>query len=65
MKLPRPGLVEGELADPNDVIKVSEPYNKNQYVTWHGASSVYHSGAPTVPLPNGKVADGKKRRVSM
>jgi chromatin structure-remodeling complex protein RSC7 len=57
------GVVEGELADPNDIIKVGEPYNKNQYVAWHGASSVYHSGAPTVPLPNGKVADGKKRRV--
>lgn len=57
------GVVEGELADPNDVIKPGEPYNKNQYVAWHGASSVYHSGAPTVPLPIGKAAEGKKRRV--
>lgn len=56
------GLAEGELADPNDVIKPGEPYNKNQYVAWHGASSVYHSGAPTVPQQNGKVPD-KKRRV--
>jgi chromatin structure-remodeling complex protein RSC7 len=57
------GAVEGELADPNDIVKPGEPYNKNQYVAWHGASSVYHSGAPTVPLPTGKAADGKKRRV--
>ena len=57
------GLVEGELADPNDTFRVGEEYNKNQYVAWHGASSVYHSGAPTVPLQSGKVVDGKKRRV--
>lgn len=57
------GVVEGELADPNDAIKVGETYNKNQYVAWHGASSVYHSGAPTVPLQSGKAVDGKKRRV--
>jgi chromatin structure-remodeling complex protein RSC7 len=57
------GVVEGELADPNDAFKVGEEYNKNQYVAWHGASSVYHSGAPTVPLQSGKVLDGKKRRV--
>lgn len=57
------GVVEGELADPTDSIKQGETYNKNQYVAWHGASSVYHSGAPTVPLPTGKAVDGKKRRV--
>jgi chromatin structure-remodeling complex protein RSC7 len=57
------GVVEGEIADPNDQIKPGEEYNKNQYVAWHGASSVYHSGAPTVPLQSGKVVDGKKRRV--
>ncbi len=57
------GVVEGELADPNDAFKAGEEYNKNQYVAWHGASSVYHSGAPTVPLQSGKVIDGKKRRV--
>jgi chromatin structure-remodeling complex protein RSC7 len=57
------GVIEGEIADPNDHIKVGEEYNKNQYVAWHGASSVYHSGAPTVPLQAGKVVDGKKRRV--
>ena len=57
------GVVEGELADPNDLFKIGEEYNKNQYVAWHGASSVYHSGAPTVPLQSGKVVDGKKRRI--
>jgi len=59
------GVVEGELADPNDIIKEGEPYNKNQYVAWHGASSVYHSGAPTVPLQTGKILDSKKRRVTV
>lgn len=57
------GIQEGELADPTDVIKAGEEYNKNQYVAWHGASSVYHSGAPTVPLPTGKVLDGKKKKI--
>ncbi|TAQ86243.1 hypothetical protein B7494_g5413 [Chlorociboria aeruginascens] len=57
------GVVEGELADPNDAIKQGESYNKNQYVAWHGASSVYHSGAPTVPVQSGKAMDPKKRRI--
>lgn len=57
------GVVEGEIADPGDIFEPGKPYNKNQYVAWHGASSVYHSGVPTVPLPAGKVADSKKRRV--
>jgi chromatin structure-remodeling complex protein RSC7 len=56
------GDVEGELADPNDKLpRPGEPYNKNQYVAWHGASSVYHTGVPSVPLTNGKVVPGKKK----
>ncbi|KAL7628390.1 chromatin structure-remodeling complex subunit RSC7 [Parahypoxylon ruwenzoriense] len=58
------GIVEGELADPNDKFVEGEEYNKNQYVAWHGASAVYHSGAPSVPTQNGKV-DIKKRRVNV
>ncbi|KAI1761541.1 chromatin remodelling complex Rsc7/Swp82 subunit-domain-containing protein [Hypoxylon sp. FL1150] len=58
------GVVEGEIADPNDKFVEGEEYNKNQYVAWHGASAVYHSGAPSVPMPNGKV-DIKKRRVNV
>ena len=58
------GDVEGELADPNDRLpKPGEKYNQNQYVAWHGASSVYHSGAPSVPAPPGKGPEAKKRRV--
>ena len=57
------GVVEGDLADPNDIIKPGEEYNKNQYVAWHGASSVYHSGAPTVPQQTGKMVEVRKRRV--
>jgi chromatin structure-remodeling complex protein RSC7 len=60
------GEVEGDLADPNDKLpKPGESYNKNQYVAWHGASSVYHSGAPSVPMPNGKVVDAKKKKVTV
>ena len=58
------GDVEGELAVPDDRLPTTgQGYDKNRYVAWHGASSVYHSGVPTVPMPNGKLADGKKRKV--
>jgi chromatin structure-remodeling complex protein RSC7 len=56
------GDVEGELSDPNDTLPPpGVPYNKNQYVAWHGASSVYHTGAPSVPTANGKPAPGKRK----
>jgi chromatin structure-remodeling complex protein RSC7 len=58
------GVVEGELADPTDAYDADKPYNKNQYVAWHGASAVYHSGGPSVPQQNVKV-DTKKRRVAV
>ncbi|KAK4134057.1 hypothetical protein BT67DRAFT_441967 [Trichocladium antarcticum] len=58
------GVVEGEMADPTDVYDPDKPYNKNQYVAWHGASAVYHSGGPSVPQQNVKV-DTKKRRVAV
>lgn len=57
------GDVEGELTVPEDRIPgPGEDYNRNQYVAWHGASSVYHNNAPSVPLAGGKPVDGKKRR---
>ena len=56
------GAVEGELADPNDRLPPpGEAYNKNQYVAWHGASSVYHTGVPSVPTANGKPLPGKRK----
>ncbi|OCK85820.1 hypothetical protein K432DRAFT_285983 [Lepidopterella palustris CBS 459.81] len=56
------GDIHGELADPNDKLPApGEAYNKNQYVAWHGASSVYHTGVPSVPLANGKVVPGKRK----
>ncbi|KAI0400661.1 chromatin remodelling complex Rsc7/Swp82 subunit-domain-containing protein [Xylaria palmicola] len=58
------GVVEGEIADPNDRYVEGEAYNKNQYVAWHGASAVYHSGAPSQPAQSGKV-DIKKKRVNI
>ncbi|KAJ5585122.1 Chromatin-remodelling complex RSC SWI/SNF subunit Rsc7/Swp82 [Penicillium hispanicum] len=58
------GDVEGELAVPEDKLPPpGEPYNRNQYVAWHGASSVYHNNAPSVPMVGGKPVDLKKRRV--
>ena len=60
------GEVEGELAAPDDVIPPpGQAYNRNQYVAWHGASSVYHTGNPTVPLAGGKILDGKKRKIAV
>ncbi|KAK2682809.1 Chromatin-remodelling complex, RSC SWI/SNF subunit Rsc7/Swp82 [Fusarium oxysporum f. sp. vasinfectum] len=58
------GAVEGQLADPDDHFVEGEPYNKNQYVAWHGASAVYHTNVPSVPVPNGKI-ESKKRKVNV
>ncbi|KAK1755864.1 chromatin remodelling complex Rsc7/Swp82 subunit-domain-containing protein [Echria macrotheca] len=58
------GLVEGEIADPNDHFDPDKPYNKNQYVAWFGASAVYHASGPALPQQNIKV-DSKKRRVAV
>ncbi|KND90142.1 Chromatin structure-remodeling complex subunit rsc7 [Tolypocladium ophioglossoides CBS 100239] len=58
------GVVEGQLADPDDHFIPGEPYNKNQYVAWHGASAVYHTNVPTVPVPSGK-PEYKKRKVNV
>ncbi|KZF19669.1 hypothetical protein L228DRAFT_270991 [Xylona heveae TC161] len=58
------GEVEGELADPNDKLPApGEQYDRNRYVAWHGASSVYHTGVPSIPITNGKILDTKKRKV--
>lgn len=59
------GVVEGELADPNDHFVPGEEYNKNQYVAWHGASAVYHTSAPVVPEKTGKVESKRQRRVTV
>lgn len=58
------GDTEGELAVPEDAVPITgKDYDRNRYVAWHGASSVYHSGIPTVPMQNGKALDGKKRKI--
>ena len=59
------GDVEGELAVPEDRIPsgTGDAYDRNQYVAWHGASNVYHSGQPSVPLQGGKAVDTRKRKV--
>jgi chromatin structure-remodeling complex protein RSC7 len=58
------GFVEGQIADPNDKFVPGEPYNKNQYVAWHGASSVYHTNTPAAPVPVGK-PEFRKRKVNV
>ncbi|KAK5051995.1 hypothetical protein LTR84_002799 [Exophiala bonariae] len=58
------GDVEGELAVPEDRLPLpGEPYNRNQYVAWHGASAVYHMNIPNVPVPNAKVQEAKRRKI--
>lgn len=59
------GDVEGELAVPDDQIPAGgkQVYDRNQYVAWHGASSVYHTGQPSIPFVNGKGPDSKKRKI--
>lgn len=60
------GDVEGELAVPEDKLPLpGEPYNRNQYVAWHGASQVYHSQGTSLPLPPGKGMEGKKRKITV
>lgn len=59
------GDVEGELADPNDKLPSGgEPYNKNQYVAWHGASAVYHTQAPAAASLPGKAAPKRKVQIT-
>lgn len=58
------GDIEGELAVPEDRLPLpGEPYNRNQYVAWHGASAVYHMNIPNVPIPNAKVQEAKRRKI--
>ncbi|KAL1978479.1 hypothetical protein VTN31DRAFT_1338 [Thermomyces dupontii] len=60
------GDVEGELAVPEDKLPPpGEPYNRNQFVAWHGASSVYHTNAPSGPLPGGRAGESGKRRIAV
>ncbi|KAK0743654.1 chromatin remodelling complex Rsc7/Swp82 subunit-domain-containing protein [Schizothecium vesticola] len=58
------GVIEGEIADPTDLFNPDQPYNKNQYVAWHGASAVYHASGPAMPQASVKV-ESKKRRVAV
>ncbi|KAK9469056.1 chromatin remodelling complex Rsc7/Swp82 subunit-domain-containing protein [Lipomyces arxii] len=52
------GVEEGALADPYDVLPPpGVEYNRNQYVAWHGASSVYHT-VQTGVQPDGVVPGG-------
>jgi chromatin structure-remodeling complex protein RSC7 len=58
------GDIEGELIDPHDRLPAEgEEYNRNQYVAWHGASAVYHTNLPSVPITNGKPIP--KRRIQI
>ena len=58
------GDVEGELAVPEDHVPApGEEYDRNRYVAWHGASAVYHSVVPTVPMTMEKPGGLKKRRI--
>lgn len=59
------GDIEGELANPDDRYGSIADYNRNQYVAWHGASSVYHL-PPTAPVPGVKAElTGKRKRTAV
>lgn len=62
------GEVEGELADPDDILpENNEDYNRNRYVAWFGASEVYRNqgqgGGAVHPGKPGAV--GKRRNNNM
>lgn len=60
------GDVEGELADPHDRLPPEgQPYNRNQFVAWHGASSVYHSNMPNMPAQGARPAGAGKRKAAI
>ncbi|KAL1902039.1 chromatin structure-remodeling complex subunit RSC7 [Ceratocystis pirilliformis] len=64
------GVKEGELADGSYSHASGDAYNKNQYVAWHGASSVYHQNmAGGAPPPHEKIPhhtkNTKKRRANV
>ena len=60
------GDVEGEFAVPEDEVpRGSENYDRNRYVAWHGASNVYHTGAPSIPIINGKPSEVKRRKTTV
>lgn len=53
------GYREGEIADPTDRLPPpGVPYNKNQYVAWHGASAVYHQYTNNPPARNDHTGHG-------
>lgn len=56
-------VVEGELAEPEDSVPPKgTPYNQNQFVAWHGASSVYHSGGVSVVQPQAESLELKSMK---
>lgn len=57
------GEVEGELADPDDIVPArTEDYNRNRYVAWFGASEVYRTATAGVAAAVGKQGPLGKRR---
>ncbi|KXJ91726.1 chromatin remodelling complex Rsc7/Swp82 subunit-domain-containing protein [Microdochium bolleyi] len=59
------GVPEGAIADPTDAFNPNEPYNKNQYVAWHGASAVYHTNVPSALPAQAVRPEVKKRKVNV
>ncbi|KAJ5908956.1 hypothetical protein N7495_001638 [Penicillium taxi] len=57
------GDVEGDVAVPEDKLPgPGETYNRDKFVAWHGASAVYHTGAPSVPMGPGNPVVASRRR---
>jgi chromatin structure-remodeling complex protein RSC7 len=60
-----PSIVEGELADPTDILpEDGKPYNRDRYVAWLGASAVYHQQPQsTVPTQPALLGSRPKKKV--
>lgn len=57
------GEVEGELADPDDIVPPNiADYNRNRYVAWFGASEVYRTQGANTAAQVGKQGPLGKRR---
>jgi chromatin structure-remodeling complex protein RSC7 len=58
-----PSVVEGEIADPTDTLpEEGKPYNRDRYVAWLGASSVYHQQPQSTVPQQPTLLGGRPRK---
>ena len=58
-----PSVHEGEIADPTDILpEEGKPYNRDRYVAWLGASSVYHQQPQSTVPAQPTLLGGRPRK---